>query len=172
MMNFVTVKIVGGQGTRTKCVQRVGVWGVNMSKFKDIQIKQEDIAVHLSAQGCTNVARRRDGQYVYEVPAGYVPLHSCEAAIAYLAWLSHQYRGIDKKGLSRYDFDFGMSLLVVIYRYSRLTFGQLRAVLAQKAVDGKNGLLIKYRKQLEKAGFDFSTLISQLYSVEKTIDNL
>ena len=89
------------------------------------------------------------------------PAQSCEAALLWLWEQTDQFRRTDGAGFSRFDHDFAVSLCQSIAQYGDLTKGQLRVIQKTKDKDGRNGLIMKYRKQLERVGFCVSHLLVQ-----------
>lgn len=89
-----------------------------------------------------------------------VPKNSAEAAICYLAGRCNWARTLDGMGFARYDVEFGHSLAGSVEKYGRFTPCQHEIVVANQANGAKkNGLIIKYRKQLTAAGFDIDAIL-------------
>jgi len=86
---------------------------------------------------------------------------TCENAVLFLAGKCDGAKSWDEQGFSKWDAEFGHSLANAVIKYGRLSPGQLRGIQRVENRDGKNGLLWKYRKQLERAGFDLEVLLDQ-----------
>lgn len=91
-----------------------------------------------------------------------IPAVSCEYAICKLAGVCDFASSWDGQGFSKYDAKFGHSLADSVIRYGRFTPKQLAVVQrsTQKG-DPKDGLILKYKKQLTKMGFDIASLLKQ-----------
>jgi hypothetical protein len=86
--------------------------------------------------------------------------NTAEAAICYLAGRCNYARTVDGHGFSKFDADFGHSLAEKVHRYGSLTPNMHAAVVATKQNGAKrDGLIHKYRKQLEAAEFDVEKIL-------------
>jgi|GEM_PF-7003736 len=86
--------------------------------------------------------------------------NTVENAIKFLAGKCDFASSNDSVGFSKTDVDFGHSLSRSIDRYGKLSAGQHEAVVKTKNNGAtRNGMIHKYRKQLEAAGFDVELLL-------------
>lgn len=116
-----------------------------MGAFKTMVIEDQDLVGNLVSLGFN--ARMIDHQAVilsHRNPGRALFAQSQEAAILFLRWRSMN-PGVDGKGLSRYDLERGRDLASKI-RHEDMLFSYDKSLMQH--------LVTKYRKQLERVGFN------------------
>lgn len=133
-----------------------------MGAFKTAMLEfQEKIADRFKKAGMVVVEFRAD--LMLQAKNGRrVPLMSVEAAMIHLSLNCDHAHSVDGQGFSRVDSEFGNNMASIACRYGRFTDKQLARLQHSKAKgDARDGLIVKYRRQLRDAGFDMAVLLAQ-----------